>query len=547
MESKETVGLADYASALRRRRRLAVYLGLPIFICAIVVAVALPSVYQSAAIFKLKGPQDPREQQARGGDSYVDRYITGLTEIVLRSDSLNAMLDMIPPPNGVDRTKAKTQLVKGIKVDMVTEKILDPESGRERIINTGFKVSVDSRDPYFAWHAATSAADAFVRASREYALSQSTSEAKFFASEADRVRARIANFEAKLADFKSQNFNQLPESAQANLNIRAQVDQELSATARELSTVQQNRIFAAQQLQQAQMTNNGASLAQLQADYETKLQTYSSDHPDMIALRHQIDALKHGGSISTGGSLQAQLQTQEAILAETRQHYSDDHPDVKRLSKSIATLEARIAAGGKAADTSDAESSPMVAQLRVQVHALDSQIAALQSRAAELRAKRTELDSHLASTPEVERDYQAITRDLGTARAQYDQLMNHRMESDVKSASIMSGESDKFALIQPPSLAERPAKPARLAIGLLGLIASIVAGFMGVTFAEAVDPSVRGARDVRLALSELPLSIIPKIRTAASRRQRSRQAVVAGISLMVAVPVLFVLVRLVVH
>jgi len=547
MESKETEGLSDYASALRRRRRLAVALGLPILVCAAVAAIALPDVYRSTGVFKLKDSQNPQEQQMRGGDSYADRYVSGLTEIVMRPDNLNAMLDKIPPPEGIDRNKAMMQLAKGIKVDMVTEKILDPDTGRERVINTGFTVSVDGRDPSFAWHAATAATDAFVRASREYALSQSTSEAKFFASEADRVRVRIATFEAKLADFKSRNFNQLPESAQANLNVRNQVDQELSLTERELGTMQQNRVFAAQQLQQAQMTNNGASLAQLQAEYQTKSLTYASDHPDMIALRHQIDALKHGGSVTTGGSLQAQLQSQQAILTETRQRYSDDHPDVKRLLKSIATLETRIAAGEKAADTNDAESSPMVAQLRVQVHALDTQIAAAQSRAAELRNQRTQLDSHLASTPEVERDYQTITRDLGTARAQYDQLMNRRMESDVKSASILSGESDKFSLIQPPSLSEKPAKPSRLAIGLLGLIASIVVAFMCVIVAEAVDPSVRGARDIRLALNELPLSAIPKIRNAAWARRRSRQAAVAGISLLVGAPALFVLIRFVVR
>src|ERR1700735_5515841 len=181
MESKESGGFADYASALRRRRRLAVGLGLPIFILAVIVAIALPSVYRSTGVFKLKDSTDPQDQQSRNGDSYADRYISGLTEIVMRSDNLNSILDKAQPPEGVDRTKAIMQLAKGIKVDMVTEKILDPESGRERIINSGFTVSVDSRDPTFAWHAATLATDAFVRASREYALSQSTGEAKFFA------------------------------------------------------------------------------------------------------------------------------------------------------------------------------------------------------------------------------------------------------------------------------------------------------------------------------------------------------------------------------
>jgi capsular polysaccharide biosynthesis protein len=121
------------------------------------------------------------------------------------------------------------------------------------------------------------------------------------------------------------------------------------------------------------------------------------------------------------------------------------------------------------------------------------------------------------------------------------------MEADVKSASITSGESDKFSLVKQPILPKEPASPSRLAIALLGLIASIVVGFMCVTIAEAIDPSVRGARDVRLALNELPLNAIPKIRTLASKRRQSRQVTLAAILLLVGVPVLFVLVRSVVR
>lgn len=534
----------DYTAALRRRRRLAVSLGLPIFIVAAILAVALPNVYRASAVFKLKESQNAQDQQG-GGANYADRYVSVLAEMVLRPDNLNVMLEKVTPPGASDRNSAMARLAKGIKVNMVTEKILDQMSGRERAILSGFTVSVDSRDPNVAWHAANWLSDAFVRVSRDYALAQSTSESKFFASEADRVRDRITAYEAKLADFKRKNFDQLPETAQANLNVRSQVEQELAAAEREIGTVEQNRIFAAQQLQEAQKSNNGASLAQLQNDYETKAQTYATDHPDMIALRHQIDALRHGRAAGTDGSLQSQLQTQQAMLVEMRQRYSEDHPDVKRVAKNIATLEARIARGEKA-DITDSE-SPMVAQLRVQVHALDTQIAALQSRTAELRARRMQLDSHMASTPEVERDYQAITRDLGTAHAQYDQLMNRRMEADVKSASIISGESDKFSIVKRPLLPKEPALPSRLAIGLLGLIGAIVVGLMGAVLAEGMDSSVRGARDIRVALNETPLSVIPRIRNSVSRRQRIRQATVAAISLLVGVPALYFVVLLAVR
>src|SRR6202142_1792636 len=252
MESKDSAGLTDYVSALKRRRRLAVCLGLPIFIVAVILAIALPSVYRSAAEFKLKDSQNAQEQQSGSADSYADRYISALTETVLRPDNVNVMLDQVTPPGATDRTMAMMRLAKGIKIDMVTEKILDPQSGRERAILSGFTVSADSRDPNVAWHAANWLADAFVRVSRENALSQSMSEAKFFASEADGVRDRIAAYEAKLADFKRKNFDQLPETAQANLNVRSQVEQELAAAEREIGTVEQNRIFAAQQLQEAQ-------------------------------------------------------------------------------------------------------------------------------------------------------------------------------------------------------------------------------------------------------------------------------------------------------
>ena len=483
-----------------------------------------------------------------GASAFADEKEVWEGVLTAKGVSLTLVVNIEKSPAGelTATLDSPDQGAKGIKVDMVTEKILDPGSGRERPILSGFTVSADSRDPNVAWRAASWLSDDFVRVSREYALKQSSGEAKFFATEADRVRDRIATYEAKLADFKRKNFDQLPETAQANLNVRSQVEQELAAAEREIGTVEQNRIFAAQQLQEAQLSNNGASLAQLQNDYQVKAQTYATDHPDMIALRHQIDALKHGRSVGTDGSLQSQLQSQEAVLAEMRQRYSEDHPDVKRMEKNIATLQARIASGEKA-DTNDSQASPMVAQLRVQVHALDTQVAALQSRAAELRARRSELDSHMASTPAVERDYEAITRDLGTAHAQYDQLMNRRMEADVKSASITSGESDKFSLIQRPLLPQAPAQPSRLAIGMLGLIAAIIVGLMGTVTAEALDSTVRGARDIRIGLNETPLSSIPKINNSLSRRRRFRQAAVAGVSMLVGVPVLYVLVLMVVR
>ncbi len=543
MQVEKSLGISDYIAALRRRRRLVALIGVPILVIGCIVAVTLPSVYSSSAVFKLNDDPDAKNN----GDSYLDQYISGLTYGVVTGQNVNKLLDKYPALlEGDDRQTALKQIMRGIRVDMVTEKILDPQSGREKVINTGFTVTADNRNPEVSWRTATWLTDEFVNASRQEALAHSGGEVKFFTGEADRLRERISSLESQLADFKRKNFDQLPETAQANLNIRSQTEQELDQLAREISTQEQNRIFVLQQLQQAQQTGVGAAnLQQLEEEYRTKSASYAEDHPDMIALRRQIDRLKHGGTVGDGGSLQAQLETQRSILAEARQRYSEDHPDIKRIQKNIAALEARIASGERS--DSSVITSPLVAQLRTQAHGIDSQIASAQARAAELRAKRSQLDTHLASTPQVEREFQTLTRDLGTARAQYDALMNHRMDADVKSAAILAGESDKFTLIESANKPLKPAKPQRIGIALAGLMAALIFALTGTVAAEAVDSTVRGTRDLRSVLSEMPLSVIPKIQNSIYRRQQTKKAFVAVVSLVVSVPILYVLIRALVN
>ena len=54
---------------------------------------------------------------------------------------------------------------------------------------------------------------------------------------------------------------------------------------------------------------------------------------------------------------------------------------------------------------------------------------------------------------------------------------------------------------------------------LIGLVASVVLALTVTVAAEALDPKVRGARDIRELLSVSPLVAIPTIRNSKSRRR----------------------------
>ena len=74
--------------------------------------------------------------------------------------------------------------------------------------------------------------------------------------------------------------------------------------------------------------------------------------------------------------LRSQLNQKRATLAEARQRYGAEHPDIKRLQRDIATLDARIK-GGERGDVEMSDGTPVGMQLRTQINAIDSQLASL--------------------------------------------------------------------------------------------------------------------------------------------------------------------------
>jgi uncharacterized protein involved in exopolysaccharide biosynthesis len=252
--------------------------------------------------------------------------------------------------------------------------------------------------------------------------------------------------------------------------------------------------------------------------------------------------LKYGTSAAAGSSLRSQLNAKRATLAEARQRYGAEYPDVKKLQRDIASLEARIKSGEKG-DVNLADGTPVGMQLRTQLNAIDSQLASITAQNASLRAKLSGLEKNVTETPQVEREYANMTRDLTVAREKYEQLLNRQMDAEVSEAAIVGGRADEFRLVQSPMLPGMPSKPKRLAILLIGLVAAVVLALTATVAAEALDPKVRGARDVRELLSISPLVAIPTIRNSRSRRRSAWRFAAATASAVVGVWVAFTVIQ----
>jgi len=209
-------------------------------------------------------------------------------------------------------------------------------------------------------------------------------------------------------------------------------------------------------------------------------------------------------------------------------------------------LEARIAAGEKA-DQPIAPTNPIVVQLRTQLSGNTNELASLQQRKAELREKLQHLQGLLVSSPQVEKDYQVLTRDLTLARDKYDQLLKRKMDAEFGAAASLAGRGDEFHLVLSPGLPSSPSKPSRPGILVIGAIIAALLSLGAAFFAEALDPNVRGRRDLADLLGVSPIAVVPEIRNSVSRRLRLRQVSAMTACLLVSVPIMYLIIRLVVQ
>lgn len=526
-DDSEIPGFREYLAILKKRRGLLLNIAIPIAALGASLAIGLPDVYRSSGLIEIEEAADVPNVLAREQEEapYADQYVQSLSTLVLSDDNLKKLLGehQLYDKQQNDINAALKQLRGDIGVNIVTVEILDPNTGREREIVSAFTVAYDNRDPQRAYEGAAWLVESFLAENRRDRRGQAASAAEFFAAEAERMGKHVAALENRLAQFKEENAGRLPDLTEVNLNVMDRTERDIQTIETQMQALRRERVFLMAQLQQAKSASPSAgNLRQLEEEYQRKSVSYDESHPDMISLRRQIDRLRAGGS-TAGMSLQGQLQAQRSILAEARQRYSDEHPDIKRIIRNIDALEARIASG-ETADTSAAADSPMAMQIRTQLNATDTQLAALQSRSAELRSKLSELESRLSAAPEVEREYQAVTRDLAGARAKYDELLKRQMDAEVSEAAIAGGTADKFRVASNPTKPREPAKPARLAIFLVSLVLAVMVGFTAIVAAQLFDQTVRGVRDVRDILNVTPLASVPVIETAGTIQLRKRHA-----------------------
>jgi hypothetical protein len=182
-------------------------------------------------------------------------------------------------------------------------------------------------------------------------------------------------------------------------------------------------------------------------------------------------------------------------------------------------------------------------QIQAQLASDSVERGALVAKERELKTKVDELERRVAQTPAVERDYSALIRELESARFKYQEVSTKQREAVVSQNLEMDAKAERFNLIEPPLMPERPVSPNRWLIVLLSTVLAAVAAVFGVALREAFDTSIRGALDFQRLLGVAPLAVIPAILTADEKRRGGKRRLQAAAAVAVATLVTIALVH----
>ena len=401
-----------------------------------------------------------------------------------------------------------------------------------------FSVSYESRSPDLALKVANDLTSLYLNenlTSREQ-LSEQTYA--FLTEQTKRKSAHIDALDAQLAAFKEKHRDELPDLTQLNIQTADRTELDLRDAQSRIQALDSQRVLLEAQLAQLHPNSEvfsdtgqrifGAEdrLKDLQSKLAAYKALYGPNHPDVVSTQREVDGMEKEIAAENGTSDRVrQLTEAKAQLATLLEKYSPTHPDVVSLQHKIDGLQKAIQADP---DTGTDEASrkhadnPIYIQVKGQLDALTVDRESAVKKRDELQAKLDSYEKRMAQSPEVERQYREMTRELEAAQLNYQQILSKQTEAQVAENMEAERKGEKFTLIEPPQPPEKPVSPNRLLILLVGAVLAVGLGCGAVVAREALDASVRGPGDIRHLLQVPALASIPVIVTSADRAQHRR-------------------------
>jgi succinoglycan biosynthesis transport protein ExoP len=479
MSTEYQLTLNDYISILRRRGPLLVATFVGLLAVALVVVVAIPPVYQSTGTIMVESQTIPTDLIPSSAASLVDERIEVIRQRVMTRENLFKIVEK----HGLfkDSTQSMTvsdkidEMRKHISIESIGANL--KSSRRQGQGTIAFKLSFEHRKPEITQRVANELVTLFLDENVKSRTERATETTEFLTQEADKLKVELEKVENQLAVYKQEHSKALPQHQQLHMSMLSRTESELKDAEREYKTAQEELRFLDLELSAAKAGITPKAGA-----------AYAPQNPQDI------------------GSLKAEYQRLLSL-------YTEAHPDVRAVKRKIEALEAAAPAAGAtgAEKPAGAPVSLEVARVQARIAATNNRMESLAGQIKTLRGKIGSYEQQLLQIPQVERGLITLMRDHESAQKKYEEIRAKQMSAKIAESLEGENKAERFSLLEPPAYPDRPSKPDRVKILLIGVFAAF-GGSAGLVFLlETLNQRIRGQEALAIVIRQRPMLAIPYI------------------------------------
>lgn len=250
---------------------------------------------------------------------------------------------------------------------------------------------------------------------------------------------------------------------------------------------------------------NGAALAGSTSAPFMDLGSYSAQ---IVALESQNRELLREANRPSAGS--SPIAAAEAALAAAQAQYSDSHPDVVAARERLSALRRMAPAGDQSGS----------AAIRAQIGENNAAIASLRAQRSGAMASANASISGQARAPAILEQASQLESRASALREQLKSVSDDLLKAQNRSRMANEQRAARLSLVEPPNLPDQPEWPNRPLIMAGGALLGLALGFLFALVAEFVARPLRSPAQIE-ALRLPVLGIIPDFKTKATASRRS--------------------------
>jgi polysaccharide chain length determinant protein (PEP-CTERM system associated) len=455
--------------ALWKRKYLIAALWVGGSAATVAIVANLRPVYTAEALILVESQKIPENFVASTVQTALEARLDQLKEQVLSHERLWSLIEEFNLYPKLRVAHSREEVLEAMRKDVS----IVLEKGWSANRPGAFRVAYETSVPTTASEVANRIGRFFIDENLRERAVEAEATSEFLDSQLAESKKNLQEQEAKLKDFKEAYIGELPQQEGALLAALSQDKAELMGIQDGLSRAQQNRLVLETSLAVAQ-------------DGLKRQQTLAQQR-----LADEEVQAGGGGEGLTPAAPPTELEQAQDQLRALRLRYQDKHPEVQRMLLTVARLQEQERGRQKEIAAAEAAPAPApahaaavprteppddstVRSLRAQLNLAVREIEMLEARRQRVISDASDIQSRVQKLPIREQQLASITRDYDTSKRNYQSLLDKKMAADTAADMEKWQKAERFVMLNPAVVPEKPVRPRRVLLGAVGSVFSLL-------------------------------------------------------------------------